>query len=60
MINQIKEESKPSTSNNTTDKKETYYRVVVGSYKDKNTATKVMNEAKTKGYKDAFLVAFEK
>ena len=40
--------------------KETYYRVVVGSYKDKNTATKVMNEAKTKGYEDAFLVAFEK
>lgn len=44
--------SKPSTS--------TYYRVVIGSYKDKNTATKVMNEAKEKGYKDAFLVAFEK
>ena len=40
--------------------KETYYRVVVGSYKDKNTATKVMNEAKEKGYKDTFLVAFEK
>lgn len=40
--------------------KETYYRVVVGSYKNKNIATKVMNEAKTKGYKDAFLVAFEK
>lgn len=40
--------------------KEIYYRVVIGSYKDKNTATKVMNEAKGKGYKDAFLVAFEK
>ena len=40
--------------------KEIYYRVVVGSYKNKNIATKVMNEAKTKGYKDAFLVAFEK
>lgn len=39
---------------------ETYYRVVIGSYKDKAAATKVMEDAKSKGYKDAFLVAYQK
>ena len=45
--------SKPSTN------KKIMYRVVVGSYGDKNNANKVLNDAKNKGFKDAFLVAVE-
>ena len=44
---------------NTSTNKKTMYRVVVGSYKDKNNANKVLNDAKNKGFKDAFLVAVE-
>ncbi|MDK0636881.1 N-acetylmuramoyl-L-alanine amidase [Clostridium perfringens] len=39
---------------------DTYFRVVVGSYKDRENAVEVMNEAKAKGFKDAFLVAYKK
>ncbi|WP_443660581.1 N-acetylmuramoyl-L-alanine amidase [Clostridium algidicarnis] len=35
-----------------------FYRVVVGSYKNKDSAVSIMNEAKIKGFNDAFLVAF--
>ena len=37
----------------------TFYRVVAGSYQDKENAQKVCDELKAKGY-DAFLVAFDK
>lgn len=44
----------------TTEDRETYYRVVVASYKDKTNAEQMVQELKAKGYKDAFLVAFKK
>lgn len=34
----------------------TLYRVCVGAYRDKNNATKVQAEAKTKGFKDTYIV----
>ncbi len=37
-----------------------FYRVVVGSYRNKDNANIIMEEAKNKGFKDAFLVAFKK
>lgn len=40
--------------------KSTYYRVVVASYQDKTNAEKLVNELKSKGYKDAFITTFEK
>lgn len=39
--------------------KDTYYRVSVGSYKDKTNAEKILNEAKEKGFKDTFITAVE-
>lgn len=38
-------------------KKETYYRVVIGSYGVRDNAIDKQNEAISKGYKDTFLVA---
>ena len=38
-------------------KKETYYRVVIGSYGERDNAVDKQNEAISKGYKDTFLVA---
>jgi N-acetylmuramoyl-L-alanine amidase len=32
------------------------YRVVVGSFKEKENADKMLEEVKSKGYKDAFIV----
>lgn len=32
-----------------------FFRVFAGSYKDRNNATKLLNELKAKGFKDAFL-----
>lgn len=46
-------------SNNTVEAKETYYRVVCGSYKDKNEAIKQQDKLKAKGF-DSFLVACTK
>lgn len=40
--------------------KETYYRVVCGSFKDRNEAEKRLREVTEKGFKDAFLVAYDK
>lgn len=48
---------KPTNDKNSS-KKETYYRVVVGSYKDKENANDMVNELKKKGY-DPFIVAHE-
>lgn len=48
---------KPTNDKNSS-KKETYYRVVVGSYKDKENANDMVNELKKKGY-DPFIVAYE-
>ena len=59
FINQVKEESKPSSSNNQTSKKETYYRVIAGSYTKKSNAESTVNELKKKGY-DAFISTFTK
>lgn len=39
---------------------ETFFRVVVASNKVKSSSEKVMNDAKSKGFKDAFLTAFVK
>lgn len=50
--NEIIEQPKPSTGN-------TYYRVCVGSYQDKNNAIKRQEELKAKGF-DSFLVAYNK
>ena len=38
-------------------KKETYYRVAIGSYGERDNAVDKQNEAISKGYKDTFLVA---
>lgn len=48
------------TSIPTQSKTETYYRVVIGSYKDRDNAIEVMEQAKTKGFSGAFLTTFEK
>lgn len=48
---------KPTNDKNSS-KKETYYRVVVGSYKDRENANDMVNELKKKGY-DPFIVAYE-
>lgn len=48
------------TSISTQSKTETYYRVVVGSYKDRDNAIEVMEQAKSKGFSGAFLTTFEK
>ena len=49
-----------STSNTTTTVTgETYYRVIVGSYKDRNNAVAQQNKLKEKGF-DSFLEAFKK
>lgn len=47
----------PTTSNNT--KKEVYYRVCVGSYKEKKNAEDQQAKLKAKGF-ESFLVAYEK
>lgn len=39
--------------------KDTYYRVCLGSYKEKNNADKILKDAKDKGFKDAFIAAVE-
>ena len=39
---------------------ETYYRVVVGSYKDKAKALELQAKAKQAGFPDAFLVSYQK
>lgn len=49
---------KPPTNTNT-GKKETYYRVCVGSFKDKKNAEDQQTKLKAKGF-DSFLVAYEK
>ena len=36
--------------------KDKLYRVCIGAYKDKNNATKVVAEAKEKGFKDTYIV----
>lgn len=38
-------------------KKETYYRVAIGSYEERDNAVDKQNEAMSKGYKGTFLVA---
>ena len=37
-----------------------FYRVIVGSYNDRSNADKRLAEAKQKGFKDAFIVAFRR
>ena len=37
-----------------------YYRVIVGSYQNRANADRALAEAKAKGFKDAFIVAFRK
>jgi N-acetylmuramoyl-L-alanine amidase len=37
--------------------KDKFYRVCVGSFRDKDNAAKVLEEAKDKGYKDAFIIS---
>ena len=37
----------------------TLYRVCVGAYRDKNNATKVQAEAKSKGFKDTYIIEME-
>ena len=38
----------------------TYYRAVAGSYSKKEMAEKIVQELKSKGYKDAFIVTYQK
>ena len=38
----------------------TYYRAVAGSYSKKEMAEKIVQELKSKGYKDAFIVTYNK
>ena len=45
-------EDKITTSTNTTK----LYKICVGAYSDKNNATKMLNQAKEKGFKDAYLL----
>ena len=50
---------KPPTTSNITSKKEIYYRVCVGSFKDKKNAEDQQAKLKKAGF-DSFLVAYEK
>lgn len=43
-----------NTNNATTNDK--FYKVCLGAYKDRNNANKILNEAKEKGFKDAYLL----
>lgn len=52
--NELKALNSPSTSN------ETYYRVVVGSFKEKAKALELQAKAKQAGFDGAFLVTYEK
>ena len=54
-----KKDSKPSTSNPSTSKETTYYRVVTNSYIDRKLADKEVSELKKLGI-GAFLDAFKK
>lgn len=51
---------KVNTTPSTSTGKQTYYRVVTGSYLNKADAEKERDELKKKGYTGTFLVAFEK
>ena len=46
--------SNQSTNNSTTTSK--LYKVCLGAYKNKNNATKILNEAKAKGFNSAYLL----
>lgn len=54
-----KVDNKPSKPKPQPAKKETYFRVVVGSYKDRKEAENQQKKLKDKGF-ESFLVAFEK
>lgn len=55
---------KPKTvtngSNNASKNDDVFYRVCVASYNNRDNAQNMVNELKSKGYKDAFMVAYNK
>lgn len=56
-------QSNPDTippSNNTSSSSNSYYRVIVGSYKEKANAEKMVSEMKSKGYNSAFIDIYKK
>lgn len=55
FVNMVKDDLKLLQNND-----DTYYRVVVASFKDKTKANELVKELKSKGYNDAFLSAFKK
>lgn len=57
-INGQTQTQNPSTSSS--EGESTYYRVCVGSYLQKDLANKALEEAKAKGYKDAFIALYKK
>ena len=56
-IDNIKDVVVEKPKEETPTKKETYYRVAIGSYGERDNAVDKQNEAISKGYKDTFLVA---
>lgn len=58
IVNKSVPTPKPPTNNNS-DKKETFFRVIVGSYKDRKNAEAQQKKLKEKGF-DSFLEAFTK
>lgn len=57
-INAQEQQQNPSTSK--PEPTNVYYRVCVGSYTERSYADKALQEAKAKGYKDAFIAIYNK
>lgn len=56
----IKPLNNPKPPTNTSNSKQTYYRAVCGSFKDKANAEARVKELTDKGYSGCFVVAYEK